>query len=188
MYKKIIITITIVLLLLVIVGGLAFFIHSKIKKFQTSQPEDKPSIATLATLPPQDEELQAEEEISENESAGDADAKNDEESSQETQEEETLPVSDAKKTANVVVLNGGAAVGSAGKIEKLLKNDGYQNTAAANALNSNHVGQMIYYKPDAKADAESVQKLLKETYPEIEIKEGTTAEQTQGDIVVMLGK
>lgn len=188
MPKKIIITITVILLMLAAAGGLVFFVYGKIQTAEKNKPEDKPSITTLATLPAKNEEPLPEEESFGNETGDEENTKNTEENSEEVKTEETAPASDTESTANVVVLNGGAAVGSAGKIEKLLEDGGYKNTTATNALDSNHIGQMIYYKPAAKADAEAIQKLLKETYPEIEIKEGKTVEQTKTEIVIMLGE
>lgn len=185
MPKKIITTVAISLLVLVALGGLFFFIKGKIETAQKNRPEEKPSITSLATLPPKNEEPQPAAETPENEN------KEEESTGKETEEvknEETVPANNTTSNTEVLVLNGGAAIGSAGKVQKLLEDGGYKKVTAANALADNHVGQMIYYKPAAKADAEAIKKLTQKTYPEIEIQEGKTTEQTKKDVVVMLGK
>lgn len=185
MPKKIIITVAVVMLMIVALGGLFFFIKGKIETAQKNRPEEKPSITSLATKLPKNEEPQPTAAVPENEN------REEESTGGETKEvknEETVSTNNTTSNTEVLVLNGGAAIGSAGKVQKLLEDGGYKKVTAANALADNHVGQMIYYKPAAKADAEAIKKLAQETYPEIEIKEGATAEQIKEDIVVMLGK
>lgn len=180
MFKKIIITIAFILLAVAILGGLFLFIKDRIEIAEKNKLEERPSITSLATLPPKSEETQPVKEASESEEEK-------EEKIEEEKKEEAAPTNITNNETAIVVLNGGAASGSAGTIKKLLEGGKYENVEANDALNSNHIGQMVYYKKGMEDAAKKIKDLVIDKYPGIDIKEGKTAEQISADIVIMLG-
>jgi len=180
MIKKIISSFVSLFLVAAVAVGIFFFIQNRSENAGKSKSVGSPSITSLATQPLKSEESQPRE-VSEN-------TGEEEESIIEENKEEISAIDEVKNDINIIVLNGGAALGSAGKIKKLLEDSGYVNAAAADALSGSHIGQMVYYRKGMEDTAEKIKDIVKENYPGIDIKEGKTAEQTKEDIVIMLGK
>lgn len=104
---------------------------------------------------------------------------------------DTKPASSvtAAETLDVKVLNGGAAKGSAVKVQDLLKKGGYVKTQATSAT-GDYTGTTVYYLGSNEANATAVQKLLLKDYPKAEVKIATSssAENGSAPVVVILGK
>lgn len=94
-----------------------------------------------------------------------------------------------KATLDIKVLNGGAAKGSAVKVQDFLKKNGYVKTQAGSAT-GNYSSTVVYYLGSHEADATAVQQLLVKDYPSVSVKIATssTAENGSAPVVVMLGK
>lgn len=107
--------------------------------------------------------------------------------------EEKKPVvssnSTAKETLDVKVLNGGAAKGSAVKVQDLLKKSGYVKAQSGSSV-GNYTGTTVYYLGSNEASATAIQQLLVKDYPSASVKMATSssAENGSASIVVMLGK
>lgn len=91
-------------------------------------------------------------------------------------------------TVKTLVLNGGAAGGSAGKIKQKLIDLGYKKTEADNAESSSHSGQIAYYLEGFEANAQEIVEALKSQYPEITTKKAESVEEKRAEIVIMLGQ
>jgi hypothetical protein len=90
----------------------------------------------------------------------------------------------------ILVLNGGAAEGAAGKVKDFLASRRYAKVTAKNAATSDHAGAAVYYKDDtSKEEAEKIKELLlAEQKIDALVKKAATAEQKSAEIVIMLGK
>lgn len=108
------------------------------------------------------------------------------ETSSENNEITSGPAQDIKKL-KIVVLNGGAPAGVAGKIAMLIAGKGYSEPTAKNAASDQHSGQAVYYSGSSQAEAAKVRDILKVQYPDILLKAAVSAEEKSADIVVMLG-
>lgn len=106
----------------------------------------------------------------------------------EEKEEATNGSNQDIKKLKISVLNGGAPVGAAGKISKLIAGSGYSEPTARNAASDQHSGQAVYYSDDIQAEAAKIRDMLKSQYPDILLKVAVSAEEKSADIVVMLGK
>lgn len=92
-----------------------------------------------------------------------------------------------KKDLSIVVLNGGAAPGMAGKVKIILESGGKKVSDARNAQERNYSGTNLYYVREAKEVAETVKELLDKNGYLCNIEESDKHKQ-DGDIVVLLGK
>lgn len=88
----------------------------------------------------------------------------------------------------ILILNGGAAPGSAGKVKDVLAVKKYVNIEAQNAENKDNIGVALYYQAPNAENAAQIKEDLQKTYPKITIKEATSKEEKSSEIVIILGK
>ena len=101
----------------------------------------------------------------------------------------SLGNNDTKAKISLIVLNGGASEGAAGKIKDILVSGGYSKAEAKNALASDHSGAAVYYKDDSlKETAEAIKEVISGQKIAALVKKAATMEQKSADVVVMLGK
>lgn len=95
---------------------------------------------------------------------------------------------DPKKTG-VLVLNGGAAKGSAGTLGTTLEKAGYEKVEVGNAT-LDYTGTTVYSSKENKSVAEEVKKDILKQYPKAEWAEADPKkpETAKSDIVIVLGK
>lgn len=91
------------------------------------------------------------------------------------------------KEFSVVVLNGGAAPGSAGKTKEVLEKSGVKVSDALNADSRDNLGIKLYYISEAKEAAETIKKILDEKGAPVSLEENEKYKD-KGDIMVILGK
>ena len=105
--------------------------------------------------------------------------------------QETTPVVAVPAPAELIVkvMNGGAAKGSAAKVQDFLKKNGYAKAEALSAT-GNYTGTTVYYSGSDASSATAVQKLLVKDYPTVQVKAATSSKAEDGSapVVVMLGK
>ena len=111
-----------------------------------------------------------------------------EERRKSTEKKETIETTADPAEANITVLNGGATPGSARKIKAFLVGEGYDKAEAGNIESGSYEGVFVYYKESFKKAAEDLAKILEEKYPNISVKESSSEEEQQSDLVVILGK
>ncbi len=95
------------------------------------------------------------------------------------------------KKVEIVVLNGGAVPGSAGKMKNILKEYGYENVEAKNALNKNYANITLYYSDDKNEElANLIKKEIVEKYSKkkIIVKKANNQEERQKEIVIIIGQ
>jgi len=88
----------------------------------------------------------------------------------------------------ILVFNGGAPAGTAGKVKALLVGKGYVKAEAKNAEGDAYAGTLVYYGEGLNKNADAIKEVLKVKYPKVETKAAATAEEKSADIVVILGK
>lgn len=88
----------------------------------------------------------------------------------------------------VLVLNGGGAVGSATKMVNVLIGKGYTKAKAGNAESYASKGSFLYFQKDTKPYAEAVKKSLEKEYASLVSKEATTNEQRRSKVVIIIGE
>ncbi|NTW26942.1 MAG: LytR C-terminal domain-containing protein [Candidatus Moranbacteria bacterium] len=88
----------------------------------------------------------------------------------------------------ILILNGGAAVGSAAKVKDILVAKKYVNIDAQNAENKDNVGVVLYYQAQNVENMAQIKADLQKTYPKIVAKEASSAEEKSSEIVIILGK
>lgn len=93
------------------------------------------------------------------------------------------------QTPAVSVLNGGATVGSAGKLVTALKQEGYTRITAGDTT-TNYTGVVIYYAEAVAQEAESLKLTVIKTYPKVTIAKAITAnaETTKSPLTVIIGR
>jgi hypothetical protein len=93
-----------------------------------------------------------------------------------------------KKVA-IMVLNGGAAKGSAAAAQTVVQGEGFPNVTTGNA-EKDHEGVAVYYGADTdKISAEAVVSALGKKYKNVSIAKGTAdADTKKSAIVVIVGK
>ncbi len=101
--------------------------------------------------------------------------------------ETNSPALPAKDQVSMLVLNGGAVAGSAGKVRDSLIADGYIKATAANAAASHDYSIVIFYGAEYAETATQIQTLLEVPYDNVTISEAVTDEQKQANIVIILG-
>lgn len=115
-----------------------------------------------------------------------------EETQKEKKEEENIIEEEKVQTKNpseikIVALNGGAAKGSAGKVQAILKSQGYAQAEAKNAV-SDYAGVTIFYLAEMKAEALELKEKIKNDFPQIKEKEAVSQEEKMAEIVIILGR
>ena len=100
----------------------------------------------------------------------------------------SAPAKVKKETGNVVILNGGGAPGSAGKMSDFLKTSGVTEIEAKNAELDTHIGIVVYYKEEYMPFAEKIMKTLSEKYDDAKLEVATNDEQKSAAVVIVLGK
>lgn len=98
---------------------------------------------------------------------------------------ETKTVSKAE--LKVVVLNGGAPAGTAGKVKEMLMLKGYKKAEAKNAK-GDYQAATVFFGAGFKEAAAGVIEDLKAKYPNAVVKEAVSAEEKISDVVVIMGK
>ena len=152
-----------------------------------SQDEEKGGGASIVELPEKTREVlaQLEQEEQKQHNGGEENKRSQPESaSQEsTSSQEDFSLS-------VLVLNGGAERGAAGKARDLLKKHGYVQVQAANASSYTHRGVKVYYSgKGTKETAEALAAFLeKKGYNDPQVLEAATSEQKKASLVVLLGE
>lgn len=104
--------------------------------------------------------------------------------------EETTPVvAPDPKQADILVLNGGAAKGSAGVLGSALEKLGYAKVEVGNAT-LDYIGVTVYSSKENKSVAEEVKKDILKRYPKAEWKtaDPKKPETAKATIVIVLGK
>ena len=155
------------------------WIHWKETK-QVAQ-DQRPSIGALATDPIASAPSKPQEVVTEPSAAEDASAEN---------KKPAEAVNDAvKSTLDVKVMNGGAARGSAVKVQDFLKKNGYTKARVGNAV-GDYTGVTVYYLGSNEGNANSVKQALEKDYPNtlVKIATSSSAENGSAPVVVMLGK
>ncbi|MDD5463528.1 MAG: LytR C-terminal domain-containing protein [Candidatus Moranbacteria bacterium] len=99
-----------------------------------------------------------------------------------------VPTEVKKETGNVVILNGGAVPGSAGKLSDFLKTNGVTEIEAKNAELDTHTGITVYYQEEYSPFAEKIVKTLNEKYENAKLEVATNDEQKSAAVVIVLGK
>ena len=161
------------ILFLAIAGGLLWGWDSWQKRSEEARGE-APSIGALATV--KTIPVAAAEDVASEISA--------------PTEEKKPNASEADKgTLDVKVLNGGAAKGSAVKVQDFLKKAGYAKTKSSSSI-GDYTGTTVYYLGSNESSATAIQQLLLKDYPKAEVKIATssTAENGSAPVVVILGK
>jgi len=93
------------------------------------------------------------------------------------------------KAADIKVLNGGAAKGSAGVLGEALKKEGYTKISVGNTT-GNYTGTTIYFASGLDQEAATLKASLLKSYPKTETKPALidNKETTQASLTVILGK
>jgi hypothetical protein len=101
----------------------------------------------------------------------------------------SIPIKIPKDMLDIKVLNGGAAKGSAAKVQAILKKSGYSKALASTAK-GDFTGTVVYYTSNHSTDATDIQQALLKDIPKAEIKPApsTLSEEGSASVVVMLGK
>jgi hypothetical protein len=102
----------------------------------------------------------------------------------------TTVASDTSKDAlEVKVMNGGAAKGTAGSVQELLKRSGYAKASASSAT-GDYAGVTVYYTGAHEAQATDIQRILLAKYPKAAVTSAVSGrvEESSATIVVMMGK
>jgi len=86
----------------------------------------------------------------------------------ETDVEPETPKEIDKASVEVMVLNGGAPGGTAGKVVDALKKAGFSKAKAGNAT-GNHTGTKVYYGTGSETVAQSVRTALSATYADVAV-------------------
>lgn len=100
--------------------------------------------------------------------------------------EPTVAETVAKESGTILVENGSGTAGAAGKVAKVLKDDGFSRVTTGNANDFSFKNITIQYKKEAKQLASLVEKTLQASYPIEEVTEADTDQQA--DILVIVGK
>jgi len=105
---------------------------------------------------------------------------------EDPQEEEVLERADV----DVLVLNGGAAVGFAGDTAERLAEEGFTQAEASNASSYEYIGVTVYYDGEQENEAQEVVETLTslEGYSDIKKEQASLADHQRADIVVILGQ
>lgn len=173
---------TMIVLAIVFVGVAVFFIANKnffnidISAFKKT--DQKKNIVQIVNEFSTNKQVKNEEEI-ENNTAKTENIKIENEQGKEYQTEE--------KNLKIVVLNGGAASGMAGKAKVILENEGRKVTDVRNAQERNYSGNSIYFVQENREDAENIKSLLDKKGYSCNMEESDKFKQ-DGDIVILLGK
>lgn len=93
------------------------------------------------------------------------------------------------KAADIKVLNGGAAKGSAGILGEALKKEGYTKISVGNTT-GNYTGTTVYFASGLDQEAAILKASLLKSYPKTEAKPALAdnKETTQAPLTVILGK
>jgi len=137
----------------VILGGItiAVFFGFLGYRLSVSWQDDRESIGTLSVVEP----------TSQNPETVVQETNSDEEADQAAIEVD-------KASVEIIVLNGGAPAGTAGKVVKSLVDEGFSKAEAGNA-DGTHVGVVIYYDGDSEAATALVKEALSGTYADAKI-------------------
>ncbi len=94
-----------------------------------------------------------------------------------------------KSSIEIVVLNGGATAGAAGKGADILKKAGFTGAKTADAT-LDYSGVTVYHKEDASSEAEMVRKALADSYKSVSVAPADAKKAETGTvrIVVVIGK
>jgi|GEM_PF-3951206 len=111
---------------------------------------------------------------------------------QENVDEKEIDKESMRKEVDLVVLNGGGAVGSAGALAKLFEGVQYANVRASNASSYEYTDISIYFQEgkeeEAKVALEDMQSFDGYLEKKLEIKSAENTDQKGGDIVVIIGE
>lgn len=156
-------------LILIVILSLAAIAYGAFRLWERNQAvETAPSIQTLQDIEITEPEIEAEPESSASGAEGDALSR--------------------AKAADIQVLNGGAAAGTAGKVGEALETAGYTKITVDSAQ-GNFSGETIYYASGYQEEAEALKDTLSKDYPKVEVKaqEASNQETTGASLVLILG-
>lgn len=93
------------------------------------------------------------------------------------------------KSTEIIVLNGGAAKGSAGTFAEALKKEGYLKVTPGNTV-ADYIGTVVYFAAGLEKEAETVLTTVIKTYPQAAVKPAvlTNKETSTKPITIILGK
>jgi hypothetical protein len=160
-----------------IVGGFIWFGADWSEK-KKEQADSRPSIGALSSAPAAQKNEEPKAEVSASQPPED----------KPEQGASAKPAEDPAKLA-VKVLNGGAAKGSAAKVQALLKQGGYAQAQAGNTV-GDYAGTTVYYLEGFKESAEQVKQVLAKDYPNVQTKQASSNKSEEGgaSVVVIMGK
>jgi hypothetical protein len=114
------------------------------------------------------------------------------------QQLKTLPVEKAqekvvvetveKEKGNILILNGGAAAGTAGKLSVFLEGKGFTQITTKNAELDMHEGVVVYYQAEYETFAKKILDVLNVKYKDAKSQFAQNDEQKSSDVVILLGK
>ncbi|QQS21103.1 MAG: LytR C-terminal domain-containing protein [Candidatus Moraniibacteriota bacterium] len=169
-----------VLVFVALGSGTLLFLEYRREAEKTSDVRPSISEGTLSSIPGSSESVPrlAEEE---------GDSASDEEGDSppppppgKLEDAETLPV---------LVLNGGAAGGSAGKMVSYLKTNGYVKAQAGN-IDGSHRGTVVYFSSERESEAKALQLILLKQYSGVTAKpaaESSLPEIRSASLSVVMG-
>ncbi|MEI8096879.1 MAG: LytR C-terminal domain-containing protein [Candidatus Moraniibacteriota bacterium] len=111
------------------------------------------------------------------------------ESAKQVEEKTSASESISAKRMAIVVLNGGAAKGSAGIIATFLKGEGYVSVTAGNTL-KDYENTVVYYASGLEKEANSIKTSLIKKFPKVTIlpADVKNKETSASQITVILGR
>jgi len=161
--------------------GALWLVDHKNKIAFSQEKNTKPSLSSILENTNEEIKKELEQQKQTADTLGDVS-----ESSQKDSTETTSQIH--KSSLTVTVLNGGGANGSAGKTANLLLAQGYTKVKASNAQSYHHKGVTVYFSKNKQFDAENIRDIIKKTYSSTSLSEASGTEQSQSDIVIIIGE
>lgn len=93
-----------------------------------------------------------------------------------------------KETGNILILNGGSAPGTAGKLSDFLKTQEFEQIETKNAQADTHEGVVAYYQDEYGPFAKKVMEKLSTKYKDAKLQIAQSDEQKSVAVVIILGK
>ena len=151
-----------------LLAGAGFFVYLGYRVVE-EQKDERESIEVLSTRDPEPAPTAATE--------------------PEPETEPEPPTELDKSSVEIVVLNGGAPGGTAGKVTKVLSDAGFTKAKADNAT-GNYTGVSIHFGEGARQAADAVKEALSETYDEISVEpsDANKKDTTLASIVVIVAR
>jgi hypothetical protein len=93
-----------------------------------------------------------------------------------------------KEKGDILILNGGAAPGTAGKLSVFLEGKGFAQIITKNAELDTHEGVVVYYQAEYETFAKKIMDVLSVKYENAKSQFAQDDEQKSSNVVILLGK